>query len=139
MGGHEIGREQKNKSVRGCADHTILSAKLGSDFPPPPIPLRALNMPGQRKQTKATMPSWMRGEAYQLVENLPILLDLYIHPGGRGVGSGSAEYAGGVFRSFLLNASIMNGGWKPSKNRGLKCVENNKRCVEGEGEMRKEA
>jgi hypothetical protein len=40
----------------------------------PPNLNTALNMPGQRKQTKATMPSWMRGEAYQLVENLPILL-----------------------------------------------------------------
>lgn len=67
-------------------------------------------MPGQRKQTKATMPSWIRGEAYQLVENLPILLDLYIHPGGRGVGSGSDEYSGGAFRSFFVDASIMNGG-----------------------------
>ncbi len=34
---------------------TMLSASVGSAFPPPPIPLRALNMPGQRKQTKETI------------------------------------------------------------------------------------
>lgn len=94
------------------ANRTILSAKLWSALPPPPNPLRALNMPGQRKQTKATMPSWMRGEAYQLVENLPILLDLYIHPAGRGMCSDSEEYCGGAFRS-----SIMNEGGRPQKNR----------------------
>lgn len=60
-------------------------------------------MPGQRKQTKATIPSWMRGEAYQLVVNLPILLDLYIHPAGRGTYSGSEEYSMGVFRSSIMN------------------------------------
>lgn len=62
-------------------------------------------MPGQRKQTKETMPNWMRGEAYQLVENLPILLDLYIHPAGRGVGSGSEECS-----TLVFSSSIMNGG-----------------------------
>lgn len=80
---------KKRKKKENMA-HTILSAKLGSDLPPPPRPLRALNMPGQRKQTKATMPSWMRGEAYQLVENLPMEPALYIHPAGRGTGSADA-------------------------------------------------
>lgn len=72
-------------------------------------------MPGQRKQTKATMPSWMRGEAYQLVENLPILLDLYIHPAGRGgVGSGWEKYS-----MVTLRSSIMNGGGSRRKNRRI--------------------
>lgn len=62
-------------------------------------------MPGQRKQTKATMPSWMRGEAYQLVEKLPIFLDLYLHPAGRGM-SGSKEQSG-VFRSSILNEGVV--------------------------------
>lgn len=63
-------------------------------------------MPGQRKQTKATMPSWMRGEAYQLVEKLPIFLDLYLHPAGLGMGSGSEEYSTGVFRSSIMNEGV---------------------------------
>jgi hypothetical protein len=69
---------------------TMLSASVGSDFPPPPIPLRALNMPGQRKQTKATMPSCTLGEAYQGSVTGPILGDLYIHPAGRITPTGSS-------------------------------------------------
>ena len=47
----ERGARQKKKS------HTMLSAKCASVFPPPPNPLSALNMPGHRKHTKATMPN----------------------------------------------------------------------------------
>lgn len=70
-------------------------------------------MPGQRKQTKATIPNWMRGEAYQPVENLPIFPDLYIHPAGRGMYSGSEEDSTGVFRSSIMNED----GVMPQKNR----------------------
>lgn len=36
---------------------------VGSSWPPPPMPLRALNMPGHMKQTRETMTSWTGGEA----------------------------------------------------------------------------
>lgn len=41
-------------------------------------------MPGHKKHTKATKPSWTLGDAYQGVRQGPTLKDLYIHPLGRG-------------------------------------------------------
>jgi hypothetical protein len=38
---------------------------FASIWPPPPMPFKALNMPGHMKQTKETMTSWTGGEAYQ--------------------------------------------------------------------------
>lgn len=64
----------------------MLSANVASDRPPPPIPPRALNMPGHMKQTKDTKRSCTRGEAYQGSVKPKIRRWRYIHPAGRSGG-----------------------------------------------------
>lgn len=70
-----------------------LAAALMSVRPMPPMPPRALNMPGHRKQTMETMRSWVLGEAYQI--SLPKMRKpLYFHPSGRWMGpASSGEWA----------------------------------------------
>lgn len=41
-----------------------LLAAVGSTWPPPPMPERALNMPGQQKQTRPMRETWTKGELY---------------------------------------------------------------------------
>lgn len=37
---------------------------VGLTWPPPPMPERALNMPGQQKHTKPMRTIWIKGELY---------------------------------------------------------------------------
>jgi hypothetical protein len=74
---------------------TMLSASVKFVFPPPPKPDSALNMPGHVKQTKATIPSWILGEAYHGIVQKRSLRWRYIHPDGRAT-TPSASYSGGV-------------------------------------------
>ena len=74
--------------------------------PAPPRPPSALNIPGQRKHTRATTSSCTIGEAYQS-SRLPTLKPLYIHPVGRETGwpgaTGSSTYGAGA--SFVTGTS----------------------------------
>lgn len=55
---------------------------VGSSWPPPPIPLSALNMPGHMKQTKDTMTSCTGGEANQGSLRPKMVKDLYFQLAG---------------------------------------------------------
>lgn len=80
---------EKNPTTAKVEYRAVLepSTALVFQLPPPPRPLTALNMPGQRKQTKATRTSWTCGLAYHGMESFPILRLLYIHPVGRTSGA----------------------------------------------------
>jgi hypothetical protein len=55
---------------------------VGSSWPPPPMPFRALNMPGHMKQTNETMTSWTGGEANHGSLKPAMVKRLYFHEAG---------------------------------------------------------
>lgn len=99
------------KSNRELAQHTISLASVGSSRPPPPRPVRALNMPGHVKQTRETMMSWNLGDAYQGIVKDPILRSRYIQPAGRSgtmAGSETAEGSAAWLSVMVLRVSFVS-------------------------------
>lgn len=108
------GQSVNSADGRGHLDRlTMLSARVASVLPPPPMPPRALNMPGHRKQTNDTMMSWVWGEAYHGMLKPKIRRCLYFHPAGRGTSTcpSAAAAAAGPWSTAWSAGTVVSAGF----------------------------
>jgi len=94
---------------------------VGSSWPPPPMPFRALNMPGHMKQTKETMTSWTGGDANHGSLKPRTVKRLYFHEAGSSFElvsvnecSGELTACGGCFSSVVAMLMPVSVGVVPA-------------------------